>query len=154
MVVAAGLGYLIGSFPTAVIAGRTQRLDPRQWRDGNAGWWNSRAVLGEGLAALVLLGDLLKGVLAALIGIWLWGPWWTAYVAVAFAMLGHAFPVFAHFRRGRSILTFVGGLAGLSPTSALIALVVGFVSAVVTRKFEYGARIAMLVFPFIQLFFD
>jgi hypothetical protein len=46
------------------------------------------------------------------------GVWGLAYVGCGAAMVGHAFPVFAGFRGGRSILTFVGGAAVFAPVAA------------------------------------
>jgi acyl phosphate:glycerol-3-phosphate acyltransferase len=154
MVVAAIAGYLIGSIPFAVIVGKMKGYDPRNYGDGNPGWWNSRAVFGNALASIVLVGDVAKGALAAYVGTLIWGPWWTAFDALFFAMIGHAFPIFARMRGGKSILTFVGGMMILSPEAGAIAIGIGVLVGLMTRKFEYGARLAMFAFPFVQAFFD
>lgn len=153
MVIAAILGYLIGSIPAAQIVGRFYRVDPLGRGDGNPGWWNMRGLVGEKAALIVLAGDLSKGVLAAAVGSVLWGPWWTMYVSLGFAMVGHAFPLFAGFRGGRSVLTFVGGMFVVSFMAAIVAIVVGAIVGLATRRFVYGARTAMWALPFVQLFF-
>ena len=70
------------------------------------------------------------------------------------AMIGHAFPLFARFQGGRSILTFVGGAAVFATLS--VALGVGLVLIVfaITRSFAWGARVGMLALPFINIAVD
>jgi glycerol-3-phosphate acyltransferase PlsY len=121
--VAVLVGYLLGSIPMAVVVGRRHRLDPRAVGDRNPGWWNMREQLGNRGALPVLVGDTAKGVAAAAIGSSLApeGAWGVGYVAVAAAMVGHAWPVFAGFRGGRSILAFAGGMCVLAPLPAAIA---------------------------------
>ena len=68
-------------------------------------------------------------------------------------MLGHAFPVFASFRGGKSIMCFVGGGFVLAPAAALCAL--GLCLAVTfASAFKWGARAGIFGFPVIQLAFD
>ena len=97
-------------------------------------------------------GDALKGLAAGLIGLALGGTW-VAYAAVAAAMLGHAFPLFASFRGGKSVMTFVGGAFALSPVAALLALAL-CVAVSLAASFAWGARIGVFAFPLIQLAFD
>ncbi len=153
MVVAAVVGYLIGSFPPAVLVGRFFRVDLRQRGDRNPGWWNVRGVLGTKAALVVLVADLLKGALAAAVAASLWGPWWVAYVGLGFAMIGHAFPVFADFRGGRSVPTFIGGVLVLVPGPALVAAALGAAVGFAFRRVLYGARVGVLVFPLVEAFF-
>ena len=69
-------------------------------------------------------------------------------------MVGHAWPVFAGFRGGRSVLTFVGGMLVLATVPALIAAAVCAVVTLVTRRFAIGARVAVFGFPLIQALFE
>lgn len=150
--VAVVAGYLLGSIPTAVIVAGRRWLDPRDLGDGNPGYWNVKEQIGRDAAIPVFVGDTLKGALAGGVGVMLDGSaWGIAYVAVAAAMVGHAFPVFARFRGGRSILTFVGGMAVLSPVSAAIALAALGVAWAATRSFAVGARVGVFGFPVVQL---
>lgn len=150
---AAVLGYLLGSFPTAVLVGRIRGIDPRMRGDQNPGWWNMRGLVGDRLALLVLIGDVGKGALAAWAGSALWGPWWTAYVAVLFAMIGHALPLFAKFHGGRSVLTWLGGMAVLAPLAVAIALGVGFITCVATRHLLHGSRASAFAIPVAAILF-
>lgn len=145
-------GYLLGSLPVAVLVGRLHRVDPRETGDHNPGYWNMKETLGRRAALPVFLGDALKGALAGLVGRLAGGPWWIAYVAVGAAMIGHAWPVFARFRGGRSILAFGGGVVVIAPIVAALAIGALLVVTLVTRKFSYGARVGVFGFPIIQAF--
>ncbi len=62
-------GYLLGSIPVAVLAGRARGFDPRQVGDQNPGFWNMKDQLGWSGAVPVLAGDTLKGTAAGLLGL-------------------------------------------------------------------------------------
>lgn len=148
-------GYLLGSVPVAVLVGRRHRLDPRAVGDRNPGWWNVRTQLGDRRAAPVFAGDAAKGVVAAALAVVVApeGAWGVGYVAVGAAMLGHAWPVFAGYRGGRSILTFAGGMCVLAPAPALLA-VAAFVALVLLGRTAVGARAGVFGFPLVQLVFE
>ena len=101
----------------------------------------------------VFVGDTAKGVAAAAVGSVLADPgvWGLAYVGCAAAMVGHAFPVFAHFRGGRSILTFAGGAAVFAtiPFAITIALIVA--TFLIRRSFAVAARVGFVAFPIVQI---
>lgn len=153
--VAVVVGYLLGSIPVAVLVGRRHRLDPRVVGDRNPGWWNVRDQLGSRGAAPVFAGDAAKGLVAALVGVAVApdGAWGVGYAAVAAAMVGHAWPVFAGFRGGRSILAFAGGMCVLAPLPALAAVAV-FLGLVLAGRTALGARVAIFGFPVLQLVLD
>ncbi len=147
-------GYLLGSIPVAVLIGRLHRVDPRETGDRNPGYWNIKETLGRRAAMPVFVGDALKGALAGLVGRLAGGPWWIAYVAVGAAMVGHAWPVFARFRGGRSILAFGGGAVVIAPLVAALAIGALLVVTLVTRRFAYGARVGVFGFPIVQAFLE
>ena len=145
-------GYLLGSIPVAVLVGRRHGVDPRRVGDGNPGYWNLREQLGARRAAPVFAGDAAKGVAAGVVGLLVApaGAWGVGYCAVGAAMVGHAWPIFARFRGGRSILTWAGGVCVLSPLAGLVA-VSGFVAVALTGSFAWGARLGVFAFPVVQL---
>ena len=149
--VAAILGYLLGSIPVALLVAARHGVDLRSTGDGNPGAWNALEQLGPRRAWPAFVGDGLKGLLAGLAGLAL-GDVWTAYAAVAAAMLGHAFPLFAGFRGGKAVMTFAGGAFALSPPAAVLALTVCAILA--SRSFALGARAGVFGFPLFQLAFD
>jgi acyl phosphate:glycerol-3-phosphate acyltransferase len=151
-VVAAVLGYLLGSIPVALIVARRHGVDLRRTGDGNPGAWNALEQLGPRRAAPVFAGDAAKGLAAGLAGLALAG-WWGAVAGVAGAMAGHAFPLFAGFRGGKAVMTFAGGAFALSPVAAVICL--GLCVAVsLAASFKWGARAGVFAFPAVQLATD
>ena len=145
------LGYVVGSIPIAVLVARRRGVDPRRVGDRNPGYWNVKEQLGRRAALPVFVGDTAKGALAAVVGVSLDGPGWgIAYAAVAAAMIGHALPVFAGFRGGRSILTFVGGMIVVAPVAAAIAVAALLVTWAATRSFAVAARVGVFGFPVAQ----
>lgn len=157
------LGYLLGSIPVALMVGRAHGVDLRAVGDGNPGAWNALEQLGGRWATPVFLGDAAKALAAGLAGLAI-GGYWAAFAAVAGAMVGHAFPVFASFRGGKAVMCFVGGAFALSPVAALIALAlcgaVTFAARAlaglrsVTASFGWGARAGVFGYPAIQLAVD
>ena len=146
------VGYLLGSIPVSLLVARRYGVELRRTGDGNPGAWNALEQLGGRRAAPAFVGDAAKGTLAALAGYAL-GTWWVAWAAVAAAMVGHALPLFAHFRGGKAVMTFVGGGIALSPLAGALAL--GLCAAVsVARSFAWGARVGVFAFPAIQIATD
>lgn len=151
-VVAAVLGYLLGSIPVALLVARRHGVDLRRTGDGNPGAWNALEQLGGRRAVPAFLGDAAKALVAGLAGLALAG-WWGGFAGVATAMVGHAFPLFAGFRGGKAVMAFVGGGFALSPLAAGLCLVLcGALSA--TVGFKWGARAGVFAFPAIQLATD
>jgi acyl phosphate:glycerol-3-phosphate acyltransferase len=148
-VVAAVVGYLLGSIPVALLVARRYGVDLRRTSDGNPGAWNALEQLGPRRALPAFLGDGGKALAAGLIGLALAG-WWGGFAGVAGAMVGHAFPVFAGFRGGKAVMAFVGGAFALAPAAALICLV-ACVAVTAATSFKWGARVGVFAFPAVQL---
>uniref|UniRef100_UPI002D7F21B6 glycerol-3-phosphate acyltransferase n=1 Tax=Oscillibacter sp. TaxID=1945593 RepID=UPI002D7F21B6 len=106
--------YLLGCFNGAVIVSKyILRDDVRNHGSGNAGLTNFHRTFGGGLTFVVILCDVLKAVLAVLLGSWLftWDPVLGKYYAALFCLLGHMFPCMFHFKGGKGILS--GGTVAL-----------------------------------------
>jgi len=147
------IAYLLGSIPVSLLVARRHGVDLRATGDGNPGAWNALEQLGRRRAWPAFAGDGLKGALAAAAGLAL-GDVWTAYAAVAAAMLGHAFPLFAGLRGGKAVMTFVGGGLVLSPLAGALAAAVVLVGWLAARSFAVGARAGVFASPLLQLLVD
>ncbi|MFO7548402.1 MAG: glycerol-3-phosphate 1-O-acyltransferase PlsY [Acidimicrobiia bacterium] len=119
--------YLIGSVDFAVIVARAKGVDIHAVGSGNPGASNVARSIGRGAAATVLVGDLLKGVIAAAMG-WMAGAGAPdpvdeplALAAGFLAVLGHCYPVFHRFRGGRGVATSGGVLLFVVPIAGLVA---------------------------------
>ena len=145
--------YLLGCFNGAVIVSKyILRDDVRNHGSGNAGLTNFHRTFGGGLTLVVILCDVLKAVLAVLLGSWLFGgnPMLGKYFAALFCLLGHMFPCMFHFKGGKGILS--GGTVALM-IDWRVALGVwgGFlILAVLTKYVSLGSLWAGASFPFIS----
>lgn len=149
------IGFLLGSIPVAGLVARGHGVDDlRTTGDRNPGYWNAKQTIGRRAAVPVFVGDVAKGALAAAVGAMLSDDWRLGYLGGGAAMIGHAWPVFARFRGGRSVLTFAGAMCVLSPVSAAISIGVLLVVTAATRTFAWGARAGVVALPFVQLTVD
>ena len=151
-VVAAVLGYLLGSIPVALLVARRHGVDLFATGDGNPGAWNALEQLGARRALPAFLGDAAKGLAAAVLGMALAG-WWGGFAGVAGAMVGHAFPLYTGFRGGKAVMTFVGGALALAPWAGAVCLALCLATSLVF-SFKWGARAGVFAFPAVQLATD
>lgn len=150
------LAYLMGSIPSAVWIGRAlHRIDVREHGSGNAGATNTFRVLGTQAGFIVLTLDILKGLGAASLILFLRHeiPADTfQYVNLQLlfgflAVLGHLFPVFAQFRGGKGIATLFGMIIAIHYPAALMCLGLFLVVLFTTRYVSLGSILAALAFP-------
>ena len=126
--------YLIGSLSFAVIVSKFYGMaDPRTYGSGNPGATNVLRSGKKKAAALTLLGDALKGLVAVWLALGLQDTLdlnngTIAAVAVA-ALVGHMWPVFFGFKGGKGVATALGVLLGLSWPVALVCAAVWLVMA-------------------------
>lgn len=128
------IGYLFGSIPSGLVAGYIWlRRDIRQSGSGKTGTTNVLRTAGKTAAAFVLIADVLKGVVPALVGRFVFDDDWAAACGAAAAVVGHIWPVFAGFRGGRGVATTFGGILGLAPLIALLFPLIALALVVPTR---------------------
>ena len=153
LILAAALGYLLGSVPYGLLLTRAAGLgDIRAIGSGNIGATNVLRTGNKGLAAATLALDVLKGAAALLIARWLWGED-AALVAGVAAMAGHAFPVWLGFRGGKGVATGAGVLLAASWWLGMAALAVWLAMLAVTRISSASALAACAAAPVLALVF-
>src|SRR3954452_2626697 len=139
------LAYGIGSIPTALIVGRIFfGIDIREHGSNNPGATNTLRVLGRKAAIVVLLVDVGKGALAALLPFIFQldiPPLYTGLIAV----IGHCFPIFAGFRGGKAIATTAGTLLVVNIWLFLIAYICFFLVIIITKYVFFGSLSVGLV---------
>ena len=139
------IGYLLGSIDFGVIVPRALGIDIYMEGSGNPGTSNVLRSVGKGPAALVMVGDGLKGVAAAAVGSTLVDPT-IGFAAALAAVIGHAFPVWHHFRGGRGVATAIGAAIWLAPGWGL-ALAIGWgVTVALTKTASIASLIAMAAY--------
>jgi glycerol-3-phosphate acyltransferase PlsY len=145
--VAAVVGYLLGSIPFGLILTRAAGLgDVRNIGSGNIGATNVLRTGNKKLAAATLLLDALKATVAAWIMAYVAGPEAGA-IAGLFAFLGHLFPVWLGFKGGKGVATYIGTLLGIAPLFVLVFAAVWLAVAFIFRYSSLAALTAMLVIP-------
>lgn len=133
---AIAIGYLLGSVDFGVIVPRFMGIDIYEHGSGNPGTSNVFRTLGKKAASVVLIGDLLKGLLAAAIGAVMVGET-IGFVAGFAAVVGHVFPVWHRFRGGRGVATALGAALWLEP-------LVGLALAVLWTAIVLGTKTASI----------
>jgi glycerol-3-phosphate acyltransferase PlsY len=161
-------GYLLGSFPTAYLAGRfitPTGTDITSFGDGNAGAANVGRLLGARWGITIAAVDIAKGVAAvfalnALANLMSHETVDRAsaapgMLAGAAALVGHVWPVWTRFRGGRGAATAVGVMSAImswpvlimfAPTMAILyltrsttaALAFVYLSSVAVAKVTFG----------------
>ena len=146
------VSYFLGCFNGAVIVSKyILRDDVRTHGSGNAGLTNFYRTFGGPLTAVVILCDVLKAVIAVLIGAWIFGMMGNAllgkYWAALFCLLGHMFPCMFHFKGGKGILS--GGTIAIMIDWRLALLVWGgfLILTALTRYVSLGSVYAAAFFP-------
>jgi len=126
--------YLLGSIPSAYIAGRVLRgIDIRNVGDGNVGAANAYREIGPTAGVAVLVADVCKGVIAVMVAqAFALQP--VTFLAGFAVVAGHNWPLYIGFRGGRGLATTIGVLCGLLPQAMLILLAVCAVPFLVTRN--------------------
>jgi glycerol-3-phosphate acyltransferase PlsY len=151
---ALGLGYLLGSLNTAVIVGRLYGKDIRAHGSKSAGLTNALRVLGRPSAALVLAGDIAKGIVACLVGLRLGVSVQSGeavdsaslLAAGAGAVIGHNWPLYFGFKGGKGALTAVAVLFMFDWVMAMICLGVFGTVVALTRYVSLGTICATVIF--------
>ena len=144
--------YLCGSIPMGVLIARlTGGVDPRTVGSGRTGGTNALRALGRRRAAVVVVGDVLKGALPVLVARWLGAGAAAEALCGAAAVAGAIWSVFVGFRSGRGVGTGVGTMLVIQPIAVLIALPVFVLAILVTRYVSLGsllgsAAIAVVMF--------
>ncbi len=160
-IVVAIIAYLIGSINFSVIFSKKMAgFDVREKGSGNAGTTNMLRSVGKKAAAITLICDILKGVVAILIAMFI--AWafkvenasLLVQIAGIAVVLGHTFPIFFGFKGGKGVATSLGILIMSNWQIGLICLVFGVVLIALTRMVSLGSCAAAVLFPVLTLFIN
>ena len=152
VLIALVVSYLIGSIDFGVIVPKLFGVDIYDSGSGNPGASNVLRTMGKGPAALVMVGDTLKGTAAAAIGGYLGGhgaAWSvdTLAVACAFAaVLGHVAPLWHRFRGGRGVATAIGALLSLAPVFGVVLAIGWLAMTFIGKVASVASLVAMAVY--------
>jgi glycerol-3-phosphate acyltransferase PlsY len=162
--IVAVMSYLLGSIPFGYLLVRIFRgEDIRLTGSGNIGATNVARSGAKGLGIATLVLDAIKGALA----VWLAGviagskynlcggffqhpcapTLRMMSLAALFAVLGHVFPVWLHFKGGKGVATALGVFCVLFPAAILVALAIFILVVAVTRYVSLGSILGAIAFP-------
>ena len=143
------MAYVIGSIPVGVLVARqTGGPDPRTIGSGRTGGTNALRALGRKWAAVVVTGDLLKGILPVLAARLLTGDAVFEVVCAGAAVVGSARSVFLKFGGGRGVGTGVGTMLVIQPITVFLAAPVFIGVILITRYVSLGSLLgSAAMFP-------
>ena len=160
-IIMAIIAYCIGSINfSVIISKKVAGFDVREKGSGNAGTTNMLRTVGKKAAAITLLCDILKGVVAIIISIILGNIAKDAnkeqllQIAGIAVVLGHTFPIFFGFKGGKGVATSLGILLMTNWKIGLICLVFALILIVLTRMVSLGSCTAAILFPVLTLFIN
>jgi glycerol-3-phosphate acyltransferase PlsY len=141
--------YLVGSIDFAVIVSRMHGVDIHQAGSGNPGTSNVLRTLGRVPAAMVFIGDTLKGTIGAAMGMVASGisdptiHW--AFLAGLAAVIGHCYPVFHGFKGGKGVATGGGVLLFTVPVAAVIEIATWALVVWLTKTASIGSMVIVVI---------
>lgn len=155
-------GYLFGSIPNGVIIGRLHGIDIRAYGSHNTGGTNVGRTLGKKAGILTMFLDACKAYvpLLILLLVMTFTPLLESLIGYSrlkelviclagiSVLLGHTYPLFAHFQGGKAVSSMAGFIFFVSP----ILFVVGFLFFLILFKITKRISIcSILTVPFIFL---
>lgn len=150
-IILALVGYLIGTIPVSYLVGKSMgHIDVRKHGSGNAGATNVLRTVGKKAALIALIGDVVKGIIPALIGRYVFGIE-GAIVCAIFAVIGHCYPITLGFKGGKGVATAGGMIIGTNPLIALAILIYMLIIVKTTKYVSLASVTAALFYPVICL---
>ena len=143
------IAYLLGSINFATfISNRKYKDDIREHGSGNAGMTNMMRTYGTKAAALTLLGDFLKTVVAVLFG-YVIGGITGAYIAGLGAVVGHTWPLYYNFKGGKGVVTAITTILCTNLPVGLFLLLIFVAIVAMTKYISLGSIMGALMYPVI-----
>ena len=159
------LSYFLGSISGAILVSkRVDGDDIRNKGSKNAGTTNMLRIYGKKAAALTFLIDILKGVVAVLIAVFVekyikklspehfgYVADSLKYIAAVFVVLGHDFPIYFGFKGGKGVATSIAAIMVLDWKIGLVIIVTGLIIMIATRYVSLGSVISSILYPFMVI---
>ena len=159
VMIAAALGYLLGSINSAIIVVRLMKgEDIRTMGSKNAGLTNTLRCCGKQCALFTLIGDLLKGVVAVVLSRVITGmigaglspdndTHYIGYIAGLFAIIGHVFPVYFGFKGGKGVLVGVSTFIAVDARVFLVLLGIFAIVLTISKYVSLASVISSAMCP-------
>lgn len=147
------IAYFLGNISPSTLIGRAMGVDIKKEGSGNAGTTNALRVLGKKAAAVTLVIDIGKGVVAVALGNLIAGPEAAMYCALA-AFVGHIWPAMFKFKGGKGVAVAFGGIVAINWQLGLLCLAVVAVVVLLTRMVSAGSVTVAVAFPVLAYFME
>jgi glycerol-3-phosphate acyltransferase PlsY len=148
------IAYLLGSINTSIIVSKIMIGDDiRNYGSGNAGATNTLRTVGKKGAIFVVLGDVLKAVVAILIAKFVSTSPNAVYIAGLGAVLGHNFPLYFGFKGGKGIIVSTVVILFADPLLGLITMIAAISIMAVSRYVSLGSVLGAVLFVILALVF-
>jgi len=153
-IIAVIISYFLGNISTSILIGRVVAgIDIREHGSGNAGTTNVLRTIGKKAAIGTLVGDVLKGVIAVLIGRYIGGEQLAMICGLA-SIIGHIWPAAFGFRGGKGVATGIGVMFTTVPLLAAISLVIGILVIAISRYVSLGSILGAVSLAVAAFFID
>lgn len=150
ILISAILGYLLGSFPTALIIGKAVKgIDLREYGSKNLGATNAGRILGKKYFFIVMTIDTFKCILGMLLSYIFYRVFFMSINSYIFtvgvslagtaAMIGHCYPLFAQFKGGKGVSTALGYILVTSPICGLVVVLTFLTTFLIKRYISLGS---------------
>ena len=153
VILAAAVAYALGNISPSIIQGKLHGIDIKKEGSGNAGTTNTLRVLGKKAAVITLVIDVLKGVVAVLIGGVIGGEQ-GAYIAALAVFAGHIWPALYGFKGGKGVATAFGALMAVNWMMGLAALAIVAIGVIATQRMSVGSIMGAGTFPLVCWFLE
>jgi glycerol-3-phosphate acyltransferase PlsY len=129
--------------------------DVREHGSHSAGLTNTYRCYGALPAALTLVGDLTKGIVAVLLSLLIFEYIYrepfdgmtVGYIAGIFAIVGHIFPVYYRFKGGKGVLVSCSILLVIDPLTFAIIIPFFILMIVITRYVSVASITSAVFYP-------
>lgn len=153
--------YLIGAIPSSILIGKMFfGIDIREHGSGSASHRNVSRIMGSNISLVVRVLDICKGFIAANLAFFVhnqYGIFSDIELPIIMmslglaAVLGHIFPVFAHFRGGKGIHVSLGILIATQPLVGTLFIIITLCAYLISRYPNLAYMIGALAIPMYYL---
>ena len=141
------ISYLLGSIPMGLILTKLAgKGDLRKVGSGNIGATNVMRVGGLRMAGAVWILDMVKAIIAVVVGRYLVGDAFGAWCGFV-AIVGHCYPIWLKFKGGKGISSLFGVLLAVSPMSFVVCGIEWLTVALVSGISSLGAVVVFCLIP-------
>ncbi|HQL80552.1 MAG TPA: glycerol-3-phosphate acyltransferase [Spirochaetota bacterium] len=143
LIILIAVAYLAGSVNFAILLFKILgKEDPRLHYSGNAGTTNVYRMAGPAWAAAVLLLDIGRAVVIALLARYALTPGAVPWAGLAL-VIGNRYPCFHQLRGGKGVANYLGFSAVITPAGAVVSCI-AWVCVYVLKRVPFIASFAMI----------